>query len=584
MRKIILYILCISFLTSCDKDFQELNKDPDVVDAPPLEAVFTYVEKRLADYKGAEWFYDNHQIMPWMQYLVMGEANAGDVNNLQPRGGKYNTFYNEILPHLSEIRRQIAEKPAEEQEFYKKMNALTYVMQVFHALRVTEMFGSIPYSEAGMGRFEGKLDPVYDSQSSLFGKFHTELNSAIQALSDDSGDFFEIGSADFIYGGDWNKWIKLANAVKLRLALRLESQDPTTAQAIISEVVADGNLFENESEQFTYNVSDMWRGTGGAGLEWKGVLWAAKPLVDFMKQTTDPRLRIFYEPNGFHRTTLDAIALGELPPVIDTINDNQLLFTTSTGEEVYGYRYLGVPVDRNDASLSNYNFGYNPNSVGSGAIQLSKWNQRLLMNCNKRYSGGPKGEGTYVDVLLSYAELCFMMSEFILKNYTTGDAEEWYEKGIRSSMSTYDFMAQKVWSEPIVAKQAYTHVVIADAEVDAYLATAEIMFDGSNDLEKVYIQQYLNFYRLPDEGFALGRRTGYPRFNSTLLARGKVDNPDLPWPRRMVTPDPGDLNRANWEQSHTEQGFSGLDESPDLLNSQRLWWDVNNPKLGEGGQ
>ena len=582
MKKIILYILCIGFLVGCDQDFKDLNQDPNVVDSPPLESVFTYVEKRLADYKGSEWYYDNHQIMPWMQYLVLGEANSGDVNNLQPRGGKYDIFYNEIFPHLYEIRRQIAEKPSEGQEFYKKMNAVTYVVQIFHALRISEMFGDMPYTEAGLGRSTGKLDPVYNRQADLFGIFHTELNSAIQALSDNTGDYFELGSADFIYGGDWNKWIKLANAVKLRLALRLESQDPSTAQSIIQEVVSDGRIFESENDQFTYYISDMWRGTGGAGLEWKGVLWAAKPLVDFMKKTVDPRLRIFFEPNGFHKTTLDAIGDGELPPVIDVENDNKLLYTTASGDSIFGYRYIGVPVNRNDPDLSDYDYSYSPTAVGSGAIQLSKWNQRLLMNCNKRYSGGPKGEGAYVDVLLSYAEVCFMMSEFILKDYTTGNAEDWYEKGIRSSMSTYDFIAQKAWLEPVVAKETYTHVPISNAEIDGYLDMPEVSFDGIHDLEKVYIQQYLNFYRLPDEGFTLGRRTGYPKFNSTLLARGKVDNPDLPWPRRMVTPDPGDLNRPNWFKSHEDQGFSGLDESPEILNSQRVWWDKNNPALGEG--
>jgi hypothetical protein len=61
-----------------------------------------------------------------------------------------------------------------------------------------------------------------------------------------------------------------------------------------------------------------------------------------------------------------------------------------------------------------------------------------------------------------------------------------------------------------------------------------------------------------------------------------VDNPDLPWPRRMVTPDPGDLNRSNWRASHAKQGFSGLNESPEVLNAERVWWDKNNPNLGRG--
>lgn len=559
-----------------------MNRDPNVVDAPPLESVFSYVEKKLADYKGSEWYYDNHQIMPWMQYLVLGEGNAGDVNQLQPRGGKYSVFYNEIFPHLIEIRRQIELKPVEEQEYYKKLHAVTFVIQVYHALLVTDLFGSIPYTEAGTARLDGKIDPQYDTQPELFDQFHTQLNEAILQMSGNEKEYFSPGSSDFIYNGNWENWIKLANAIKLRLATRLESQNPEKAKTIINEVILDGRNFESVSDQFVYDIADLWRGTGGADFEWKGVLWAPKPLLKFMKKTVDPRIRIYFEPNGYHETTINAIGGSNLPVIIDTVNDNQVLYITPAGEKMYGYRYIGVPVNRNAPDLNNYGFAYNPNEVGAGAIQLSKWNQRLLMSCSKRYSGGDQAEGTYVDVLFSYAEVCFLMSEFILKNYITGDAEEWYKKGIRASMETYDFIAQKAQLEPVVAGEVYTYMPLNEAEIESYLNSPEIAFDGINNLEKVYIQQYINFYRQPEEGYALGRRTGYPKFNSELLARENVDNPELPWPRRMVTPDPGDLNRSNWRESHEDQGFSGLDESPEILSSQRLWWDKNNPKLGEG--
>lgn len=581
MKKLILFI-CTGILISCQQDFKDLNQDPNVVDSPPLNSVFTFVEQQLGTYKGSEWYYDNHQIMPWMQYLVMGEANNGDVNNIQPRGGKYDIFYSNIIPHLLEIRRQIAEKSEEEQKFYKKLYAVTNVVQVFHAVRVTDVFGDIPYTEAGLGRSEGKLDPVYDSQQELFNLFLSQLDDAIAAMAETSGSYFNLGSSDFIYNGDWNKWIKLANAVKLRIALRLEKQDLNKAKQVIGQVVSNGKLPASDADNFTYYISDLWRGTGGAALEWKGTLWAAKPIVDFMKKTIDPRIRIFFEPNGYNQATLNKIGNGPIPPFIDMANDNQVLYTTGSGEKVYGYRYIGSPVDRNDPTVINYTFVDNITQVGSNAIQLSKWNRRLLMNCSNRYSGGAVATGGYMDVFLSYSEVCFMMAEFILKGYTAGNAEDWYNKGIRSSMTTYDLIATKQQLEPIVAGVKYTYTPITNAEIDAYLQKPEVKFDGVHNLEKVYIQQYLNFYRLPDEGFSLGRRTGYPKYNSTLLPRIKVDNPDLPWPRRFVTPDPGDLNRSNWNASHDVQGFSGLNENPSVLSSERVWWDKTNPKLGEG--
>jgi len=89
---------------------------------------------------------------------------------------------------------------------------------------------------------------------------------------------------------------------------------------------------------------------------------------------------------------------------------------------------------------------------------------------------------------------------------------------------------------------------------------------------------------LPEEGWALSKRTGYTRFGSSILARTRVDNNELKFPRRIPTPEPGDLNRENWLRANSEQGFiNPQDITPAALNEQRLWWDANNPRIGNGG-
>lgn len=584
MKKLIILLFGLSIFISCEDDFKEINKDPNIVDEPPIEAVFTYVEKKLGDYRGSEWYYDNHQIMEWAQYVSGDDGNANDINTLEPRGGKYGTYFTTIFAHLVEIRRQIQLKPENERDFYNKLGALTYIVQAYHGLRVTDLFGSIPYQEAALGRYVGLLNPIYDDQSTLFDLWISELNSAISILDQSQESDVDLSEADFIYGGDWEKWIKCANAIKLRIALRLESQDLDKAKAIIGQVVTDGRIFASTGDEFTYFISEIWTGTGGATMDWKGRLWAPKPLVDFMKLTIDPRLRIFYEPNGYHEATIDSIANdpnADIPAVIDTINDNAVLYTTEDGEDILGYRFIGAPVDRNDPNKDDYVYIENPGSIGANATQLSKYNQRLLMNCGKNYGDG-KGLGGYMDVFLSYAEVCYMMSEFVLKGYTSGDAQDWYTKGVRASIETYNMIAVNGQLDFKISGQSYPYLPISDSEIDAYLLTPEVQFDGANDLEKVYIQQHVNFYRMPDEGWILALRTGYPKFGSSLLARGLVDSPDLKFPRRMPTPDPGDLNRENWRAANQEQGLSDLDETPETLNAERLWWDLKNPNIGEG--
>src|SRR5690606_32346346 len=179
-----------------------------------------------------------------------------------------------------------------------------------------------------------------------------ELDNAIENLSENLTNEFDFSDSDIVYSGDATKWIKCANAVKLRIATRLLSQNETRAREIISSVVADGRLFEGEEDQFTFDLGGTYRGSAGAGFEWKGLMWAAKRIVDFMKRTTDPRLRIFFEPNGYTQESIDAFASpSDISPAVDIDNDNTVLYTTADGEDILGYRYIGAPTHRQDPNI-----------------------------------------------------------------------------------------------------------------------------------------------------------------------------------------------------------------------------------------
>ncbi len=170
---------------------------------------------------------------------------------------------------------------------------------------------------------------------------------------------------------------------------------------------------------------------------------------------------------------------------------------------------------------------------------------------------------------------CFHIAEFIQKGYgtgvnTKGTAAEWYNKGVRASAKTMNEIAVAAGST------SYTNI---DALVDAQLANPKVKLDGTNDLEKIYIQSLLNFYREPNEAFTLARRTGYPKTNSTLLAREPISDV---LPRRWWTLDPGQVNRANWTAAMTEQGFTPNDFTIAKLNAERIWFDKKSPDYGKG--
>lgn len=114
-------------------------------------------------------------------------------------------------------------------------------------------------------------------------------------------------------------------------------------------------------------------------------------------------------------------------------------------------------------------------------------------------------------------------------------------------------------------------------------AAYDLSVDG---LEKVYIQQYINFMTTPGDLWATVRRSGIPKRNSAYLPYVPFlsSGAELVIPRRfeITLPTADDLNYANKQAAMQEQGFTAGSNNPTVLSSERLWFDKNNPDYGNG--
>ena len=114
------------------------------------------------------------------------------------------------------------------------------VIKVAALSRVVDSYGPIPYSQVGV---DGKLTAPFDSQKDIYYKMFEELNASITTLTENQTNDF-TASADDVYGGKVEKWIKFANSLKLRLAMRLVYADKNKAEAMAKEAIdtSDGKL------------------------------------------------------------------------------------------------------------------------------------------------------------------------------------------------------------------------------------------------------------------------------------------------------------------------------------------------------
>lgn len=563
MKNIITRYIQISLLlallgtSSCSKNFGKTNTDPSLVAVPDVKYLLSYAQDKMITYQGTEWVYEStEQLMRFTQSITTSPYEM--TSNVNTR---YNNYYLQILPNLFEIRRQADLKPNKEQ--YQRIKAVSYILQVLHGIKVTDMNGSIPYSQAIQGRYETMYSPVFDEQPALIDNWLSQLDDAIKVLSDNTlTNQIDYGPSDIFYQSDWVKWIKLANTLKLRIAARLENANNAKCKAVFQQVLKDptGPINGDDSQVKYLNTTYSPFGKSG-DVDYRSRRYASTSIMTFLKKSGDPRLPVYFETNDLLGHYKDSLAFYHVS-LPSFINPADPLI-----------QFQGGPADwTTNPTVAAY--------IGT-SFSIGPFTKYNLISAINRKFFSPKLNGAttgdFLDVSVTYAETCFYLAEFIQKGYaggadTKGTAEDWYKKGIASSIQTNNDIA-------IAAVSTTAYGKGGDSVITNYLKNPQVKFNGSNDLERIYIQEFLSFYRQPNEAFVFCRRTGYPKNTSTYYAR-ETFNELIP--RRFWLLDPGEVNRANWNAAMQQQGFTPNAQDLPTLSSQRIWYDKTAPDFGKG--
>ena len=170
-KSIFLALLTTSLLVGgCKKEaFVELNTDPNTLYSIKPEEQFLNVAIQ-AHGSDFEQFYDNYRrIMYWTQQSTANGGNGsvtlktvGNFNN------RYNVFYPSLGSVLTDVQVLISKLPEEEKAKYTQINAIAEIPKIYYAFYVSDINGSIPYTEAFQARYGGTLTPKYESQQELF--------------------------------------------------------------------------------------------------------------------------------------------------------------------------------------------------------------------------------------------------------------------------------------------------------------------------------------------------------------------------------------------------------------------------------
>ena len=604
----LIFALIFIFAIGCDKnEFAELNSDPSTLSEPDLRYSMTKAIEQMYGNDYTTWFYTNFQyVHPWTQVAHETGGNGVTVNEMGPAGGQ--NLYSTLMPQTMDIRARIDAMPDEEKGNYKALRALTYPVQIATALTITDYTGSLVYTEAGLAPYTNPplLTPKVDNQETLFNTWLAELDEAIVGLTAD--DQFAMGNQDRIYGGDYQKWAKYCNLLKLRIAARLVNKDRAKAIQIVEQVVSSSaGYMDDLNDDFIYKRDIKYYGTGND--MWIG--YAAKNLLDFLLENKDPRLRFIFEKNHFNGEVVQAFIDAEmaLPPYIEPLveYDNDGNFAGWKGDGEPWVRYHGAPLSP-DAVLDPANEMYFnqgvTNKIDTKTYSATSLYSEKLTRTTYDYTYPTKPGGRIIElkdnepplyvILGTSAETNLYLAEFkLLGANLPKSAQEYLNWGVELSVMRADKFAEHQQMPYYNGDPVY----IDDAEMEAgatklregeiaNLLTQDAYDLTSDGLEKVYIQQYINFMNTPNDLWTTVRRSGIPKKGSAYLAWDNytVSGNEIPIPRRFVvgTPTEDDINYTNKMSAVQEQGFTTGTPEPTTLNTERLWFDKENPTYGAG--
>jgi len=445
MKKTIYTILLLVLvITSCDNGFEKLNVDPTKSSQIDVTTKFTTALLRTSGERYENWRANLIYQSTMMQHIATTASYwVGDKYfwNKGYAASLFDRNYTGPVKEIEDIMKQLNDESQP-----KDMIAIARIWRVVIFQRLTDLYGDIPYSEAGKGFIDGNLTPKYDKQSDIYADMLKELDESATDLSSGPSNW---GSSDLIYGGDQAKWKKFAYSLMLRLSLRLIKIDPAASKTWATKAIAGGVMTSNDDIAYIQHTA----GPDGINKNGNGETFTAdnnprlsKTFVDFLKSKGDPRLAVY----GARRSDGSTV-LADQKGLPNGLDSDMLL--TLTGE----------------INTDNYTEP-NRSVITSEAAPM---------------------------FFQTYAEVEFMLAESALRWGLAGGSgavASHYNAGVTAAMKYLSLYG--------------SGGIISDADITTYLTNNP--FNSANAMEMIGDQYWAATFLNEYESFSNWRRTGFP--------------------------------------------------------------------------
>ncbi|MFV0521469.1 MAG: RagB/SusD family nutrient uptake outer membrane protein [Mangrovibacterium sp.] len=521
-------VIASTLLLGCTGNFEDFNIDESKVTNDQLESDFYSIggffpQMQQMIYCNFNWGWGINWPFQVMQnlnadifsgYMMTPTDFNGNVNNTNYalvdgwNGSNWDYTYAYFMTASGEVERS-------SKEDYPEIYAAAKILRVAAMHRLCDQYGPIIYTHYGNSQTGGEFDSTEDAYYAFF-KDLDESVSALEEYITDSPGAKPLERYDLMFAGDFEKWIKYANALRLRLAMRISNVAPDRARTE-AEAAMSNSYGVMENFDATVAGKGYQHPLFALSIQW-GDIKMGGSIESIMNGYNDPRMSKYFIP------TTDEVVLGN------------------------GVEYKGI---RQGIDIPNKDFYRKHSSLNFAAETPA--------------------------TLMTASEVFFLRAEGALHGWSGmgGSAAELYQKGVERSFEQYGLSVGDYLENDKVAA-SFTDYLNHDNDVAAgspYLNNVSPKWDeGATDavkLQKIITQKYIAMFPDGMEAWAEQRRTGYPVLMPVVInnSQGVIDTNKK-------------VRRLNFSVTEKANNPGGYAKAVEMLGGADnggtpLWWDVN---------
>ncbi|UIR54632.1 SusD/RagB family nutrient-binding outer membrane lipoprotein [Sphingobacterium sp. SRCM116780] len=364
----------ILLLSSCTKNFDEINTDPDALNNVPPGNMLINVLRNTGESFGG----DVDGYGTFGGYIVKIQY-MDKLDGLIPTNNTYGNRWYACYYNNTQLN-DLLEKTDAQVEGYKNIRMIARIWQNYMWSYLTDGWRDVPYTEAlqGMPDKGSLLKAKYDKQEDIYPAVLKSLKELADEMATGHGTD-EVGDFDIIYKGNMLSWQKFCNSLRLRMAMRISGVSPALAKSTIEEITgnkAKYPILETNEENCDINYPgalpyfEPWYNSGIYSKRIDN--WGMFDIfIDYMKSVNDPRIAAVAQKNNTGEYVGFKNGLTSGPPVLRSVSWIGNHYINDPAGSTPFYKSCETYYTLAEAAMLGYNVGISAKDAYEKAVKLS---------------------------------------------------------------------------------------------------------------------------------------------------------------------------------------------------------------------